>query len=437
MKSLINYKHLLLLLSPFVCAPLLAQQTYPLSVDELFSKGEANSLRIKESQIQQTIAAEREKTALTHRLPEINVGATGGYVGETTVFQQGLSRPTHPETPNWSQNYNIQLTQPLYNGGRIRNNIRQANLQKQIAALNLTTDKAELKLLLLRQYLNLIGYYKQKEVFARNVEESEVRLKDIRRMRKEGIVTRNDELRSELQLTNDKLNVEEAENSIAITSQQLNLILGLEESLLLQPDTLVLSTVAHVSDYEDYIRQASIHYPELQIARTNIEMAQNNVLLSKADNLPSLSLKAGNTLARPLSSSMTDVFANNWNIMLNLSYPLSSLYQNKHKIREAKQTVCLYQTMEEQVTQDVRIHVNSAYIRHREALRRVEALTLSVKQAEENYRIVRNRYLNQLSILTDLLDASNVRLEADLQLTKARTETLYTYYELQRSCGNL
>lgn len=437
MKSLINYRILLLLLPLLACAPLMAQQTYPLSVDELFSRGEENSLRIRESQIQQNIASERKKTALNNRLPDINIGATGGYVGETTLFQQGLAGATHPDTPNWSQNYNVQLTQPLYSGGRIRNNIRQASLEKQIAALNLTTDKAELKLLLLRHYLDLIAYYKQKEVFARNVEESEVRLKDIRRMRKEGVVTRNDEIRSELQLTHDRLNLEEAANSILLTSQQINLVLGLEESLLLQPDTLVLATVSHLSAYEEYICQASAHYPELRIARTNIEIAQNGVLLTKADNLPSLSLKAGNTLARPLSSSMTDVFANNWNILLNLSYPLSSLYHNKHRIREARQQVSLYQTREEQVMQDVRIRVKNAYIRHREAIRRVEALTLSVKQAEENYRIVRNRYLNQLSILTDLLDASSVRLEAELQLTTARTETLYTYYELQRSCGNL
>lgn len=437
MKSLTNYSILVILLFSAVSGPSMAQQTFPLSVDELFRKGEENSLRIKESEIQQTIATEREKTAFTNRLPDISVGATGGYMGEATLFQQGLSHPTHPETPNWSQNYNVQLTQPLYNGGKIRTSTRQASLQKQIAALNLITDKAELKLFLLRQYLNLICYYKQKEVFTRNVEESEVRLKDIRRMRKEGVVTRNDEIRSELQLTNDKLNVEEAENSIAITSQQLNLILGFEESLLLQPDTLVLAKVAHVSAYDDYIQLASVNYPELRIARANTEMAQNGILLSKADNLPSLSLKAGNTLARPLSSSMTDMFANNWNIMLSLSYHLSSLYQNKHKIREAKQNVSLYRTMEEQVMQNVRTRVNSAYIRHREALHRVEALTLSVKQAEENYRIVRNRYLNQLSILTDLLDASSVRLEAELQLTTARTEILYTYYELQRSCGNL
>ena len=67
----------------------------------------------------------------------------------------------------------------------------------------------------------------------------------------------------------------------------------------------------------------------------------------------------------------------------------------------------------------------------------MDALKLSAKQAEENYRIMRNRYLNQLAILTDLLDADNLRLDAELQLTTARTQVVYTYYELLRAIGEL
>ena len=74
--------------------------------------------------------------------------------------------------------------------------------------------------------MTLFSYYKQREVLARNIEESEHRLKDIRRMKKEGIVTRNDEIRSELQLTNDRLTYQEADNSISIASQQLDILLG-------------------------------------------------------------------------------------------------------------------------------------------------------------------------------------------------------------------
>ena len=81
--------------------------------------------------------------------------------------------------------------------------------------------------------------------------------------------------------------------------------------------------------------------------------------------------------------------------------------------------------------------MRAAYLRHKEALLQVEALKLSVRQAAENYRIMQNRYMNQLAILTDLLDADNLRLNAELQLTTARTQVIYTYYELQRAIGAL
>ena len=45
--------------------------------------------------------------------------------------------------------------------------------------------------------------------------------------------------------------------------------------------------------------------------------------------------------------------------------------------------------------------------------------------------------MNQLAILTDLLDANSVRLEVALQLTAARTRVVYTYYQLLRACGKI
>ncbi len=272
--------------------------------------------------------------------------------------------------------------------------------------------------------MTLFSYYKQREVLARNIEESEHRLKDIRRMKKEGIVTRNDEIRSELQLTNDRLAYQEADNSISIASQQLDILLGLDESQLIAPDTTLLYTAVSVSDYDTYVQLAYNNYPGMQIVRQQTLLAENDIRLTKANYLPSLSLHAGNTLARPLSTTLADMYNNNWNIGLSLSYNLSSLYQNKHKMHEARQAVQLQKYAEELLMQNIRIQIRTACTRHKEALNRIEALKLSVSQAEENYRIVQNRYLNQLSILTDLLDASSVRLDAELQLKRLRIRNI-------------
>ena len=180
-----------LLLVPLTTAA--QPQVRTLSIDELFRLGIENSLRMQASRIGETLAGERAKSARSERLPGLNVGLSGGYLGQPVVFQQGLTQATRPDTPNWSNNYNIDLSQPLYEGGKIRYSIRQADLERQIASLSTENDRAEIKMLLLQQYVALYNLYKQTEVLQQNIDESTRRLEDIRRMRNEGLVTRNDE----------------------------------------------------------------------------------------------------------------------------------------------------------------------------------------------------------------------------------------------------
>ena len=180
-----------------------------LTVDELFRLGVDNSLKLQADALDEAMAHERSRTARASRLPDLQIGLNGGVIGQPIVFQRGLSAATYPDTPDWSQNYAIDFTQPLYEGGRIRYTIRKADLEKRVAQLRTATDRADVKLSLLEQYMSLFSLYKQREVLMRNIEESELRLKDIRQMKKEGLITNNDVLRSEMQLTNDRLSLTE------------------------------------------------------------------------------------------------------------------------------------------------------------------------------------------------------------------------------------
>lgn len=213
-----------------------------LSVGQLFQLGIENSLHIQADRLSELQAEEQSRTS---RLPDLQLGLSGAYVGQPIVFQRGLSQPSRPETPDWSQSYALDFTQPIYQGGRIRRSIRKADIEKQIALLQTRTDEADIKLSLLQQYMSLFSYYKQREVLARNIEESERRLKDIKRLKAEGVITNNDVLRSELQLTTDRLALQETENTLVLLSQQLDILLGLDEHLYIIPDTSLLSQLTH------------------------------------------------------------------------------------------------------------------------------------------------------------------------------------------------
>ena len=264
-----------------------------------------------------------------------------------------------------------------------------------------------------------------------------MRLKDIRKMKEDGIITNNDVLRSELQLTNDRLALTEAENNIELCSMQLDILLGIDETLLIVPDTTLLAQTVMLPGYENCVADAYQNNPKMQIARQQNALAQTQTQAARNEYLPKISLYANNTLARPITRTMADQFSNSWNVGVKISYSLSSLYKNRKNVSERRSNELYYQNEEERMKQSLRITIRQAYLDHAEALQRVNALNLSVQQARENYRIVQNRYLGQLAILTDLLDANNVLLSAELELTVARVTALYTYYELLNACGRL
>lgn len=437
MKFWKNFKHFLtglILLAPL---PAATQPRLLLSVDSLLQLGMAQNVQLRILRQQEEMARSRAKTARTAKLPEVQVGLKGGYLGQPIVFREGLSHPTRPQSPHWLQNYEIDLSQPIYQGGRIRYSIEKADIEQKIAELQTLQNEADIKLALLEQYMQLFSLYKQQTVLARNIEESTKRLENIKSKKRQGLITNNDVLRSELQLTNDRLALQEVDNSLTLMSQQLDILLGLDEQTLIVPDTTLLRQINPTSDYADYLQKAYRDDWTMRRLRQETQLALNNQRLVKAEFLPQLSLYAGNTLARPITRTMADYYNNSWNIGLTLSYPLSSLYKNRHKLEEARLNIDASQQQEELRKQSLRMEIRTALIRHQEAQDRIKALELSVRQARENYRIMRNRYFGQLSILTDLLDANSVLLDAELQLTTARARVIYTYYELQKACGLL
>lgn len=82
------------------------------------------------------MAYERKRHAQTALLPDLEIGLKGGVIGQPVVFQEGLSHPTYPDTPNWSQNYTVDFNQPLYQGGKSAVPSVRQTLKKKSQACN-------------------------------------------------------------------------------------------------------------------------------------------------------------------------------------------------------------------------------------------------------------------------------------------------------------
>ena len=425
----------LLFAFPFICF----SQTFPLSMEELFKKGVEKSLSIQSAQLELYMSGDKVSIAKDKYLPDIQLNGQFGFVGQPTVLNKDLSYMSHPVTPDWQQSYQVSAIQPIYEGGRIRNTVEKTELEHKAEGLGLLKSKSAVKLKLAGIYLSLCNLYQQQDIYHHYIEEAKVRVKNIRKMHEEGTVTSNDVLRSEIQQSDYELAYKEIANNISIASQQLAIAMGMDETLLFVPDTTVLNQSPLVSNMEDYLSRAYTSNLDLELSKVRTDIAKKELNITKGGFLPSLSFVATNSLQRPIPyiAPTQDYFLNTWVMALKLSYTPSNLFSRKRVLSEAHYKISSQQLAEELQKQSIRMEVKVFYTHYIEALDRLHALEHTSLQSQDNYRIVDKKYFNQLAILTDLLDANLVRLNTTLELTKAKVNAAYAYYQLLDLCGEL
>ena len=410
-----------------------------ISIPELFKMAETNNQQLKISRIGMTAAGQRLDVVKTQRNPVLTAAATASYIGDVTVFSNDFSGKTTVPMPHFGNSFALQASQTVFKGGTIRNNIAIAGLQEQLAGLAYEKNSLDVKILLAGNYFDLFKMYNQRGVYQENIRLAQLRLFNINKMYKSGMVTKNDVIRNELLITNLGTAVQQLNNNIDILSQQLSIALGLSEQTYILPDTTILSNKPNANGLQEYLDLAYQQYPELRSAELSNRIAERNVALAKADRLPSINLNAGNSMVRPLTTSMParDMYSNGWQAGVGLSFNISSLYNAPKNISLAKTQQSQQLAMAEQLRQNTEISVKAAFIKHREAKQLLQSAEKSLQLATENFRIVEKKYLNQMALLTDLMDATNVRLEAELQQKNAEISIIYTYYQLQKTTGSL
>lgn len=247
----------------------------------------------------------------------------------------------------------------------------------------------------------------------------------------------SDITRHELRLQNLKLALIELNNTYNIINYQLVLTLALPENTVIQPVTSVLDTDFSLVEENNLMNMALENRSELKIASKEKEIASKDVRLAKSDYYPSIAIFANNHYDGPIMIEVP-VINNNfdyWMVGVGINYNLSSLYKTPRKVKLAESAMNLATEKEELQLENARNAVYSAYTKYKESYEKLSVHETSLTLAEENYRIINNRYLNDLVLITEMLDASTTKLNAELEVVNARIDIVYRYYALLRELG--
>lgn len=410
---------------------------YPLPMDQALQMALNNHQQLKISQAEIAISRSQEEVTKLQRTPTASFSANAFYLGDALVLDKDLTKVQTIEMPHFGNTFALQASQLLYKGGAIGKSIELAELQTQLAELDLENDTQAIKFLVISNYLDIIRAINQLEVLERNKVLAEQRQGNIKTQYEQGMITRNEVIRGELQIKNLEQSILTAKNNYAILSNQLGIAIGITEEVLIIPENIAMTFP--MKTLPQYKELAYSSHPGIRSAKHQIGIAEKNIDLVQTDKIPAISAFGGYNMQRPLTTStpVMDMYTNTFQAGISLSYNIDNLFRTKKRVHVAENQSWVAREALELTRQNIELGLNTAFIKYNEAVKQEKLMEESKQLANENYKIIEAKYLNQLVITAEMTDATNAKLEAELQHANAKISVAFQYYNLIKATGNL
>lgn len=433
-----NIKTALSLVIALFPALFFSQEIKQLTADEVAELAVQNHQQLKVSAQNIDIARQNTEVVKLQKLPNITASTSQFYLGDAVAIDKDFSNSTNVLMPHYGSSYAVQATQLIFKGGLVNKSIEMAGLREQLSKLDLEKNKQDVKLLVISNYLDIYKILNQEAVFQNNKKLAQERLKNIQKFYQQGMVTRNEVIRGELAIKNLDQGILTLKNNKKILNYNLSIALGLPTDTEIVPVESLQNKESGIG-IEYYVNLAHDSNPLLKSAKTNIDVADKNIEIIKTDRMPAISGFGGYSLQRPITTRnpVLDMYSGGWQTGISLSYNIDNLFKTKEKVKlgelqktQANDAMTLTQ-------QNIDMAVNAAYTKYQESIQQAEILNDAKKLAEENYKITEAKYLNQLAVQAEMIDAQNQKLQSELDYANGEINVLYQYYNLLKSTGTL
>lgn len=428
-----NKRLIVLLCLAALCSQCLYAQTRQMGIDEMFRLADEQSKSVQTYRTGADAADEALRAAKAQHLPDISVSLSASYLGDGRIWDRDFGNGMKVDMPHFGNNFTLEAQQVVYSGGAISSGIRQAELAKTLAQLDMQKNVQEIRFMLVGNYLDLYKLDNQMKVLEKNIGLTEQVIANMKARREQGTVLKNDITRYELQREQLKLQLSRVADMRKIANHQLATTLHLPEGTVISPDTTLLEQQITALTENDWQQAAKANNIDLKQAQASISMNEQKVRQERAELLPHIAIVTEEHLDGPVTIEVPalDNNFNYWYIGIGIKYNLSSLFKNNRRMKQARLNVRRAREQHELAQEQVNNAVQAGYVNFLTAFTDLRTQENSVKLADENYAVTNHRYKNEMALLTDMLDASNTKLGADLDLVNARINVVYNFYKMK------
>ncbi len=415
-----------------------AQTSRNLSLQEAIQLSIQNSHKLAASgaRIQQAIAS--WDAAKENRLPEVSASGSLLWLNNPNISLK-TGKPGNDSsgsTPHVNEAAYAMVNAgiPIYAGGKLKYGIESAKYLKEAAVLDAARDTSAIIYNTIEAYTNLYKAGVTVSVVRENLVQALHRDSVLMRLENNGLLARNDRLKAQLQSSNIEVSLLEVQNNTKLAMINMNLLLGLPEQTELVLDSASFESIPEnitLSELEQY----SVTNRQDVLALNQREKAANSgILVAKADWYPQVSITGGYIAAYiPHLLTLTNAI----NAGVGVKYSISSLWKTKTKIAAAKAKLDELQANELQLKDAIKMQVNQSFEGYLLQEQKLPVYQKAVSQAEENYRITKNKFDNDLVNMTNLLDANVLLLQSHINLAVAKADLYLAYHKLLQTAGKL
>lgn len=437
--AIFSLKTKLFLLSLAIPVMLQAQNVKQLSLQEAIDLGIANSKNLKLAQQKIDEAVAKLAVVKDNSLPSATASFMYNHAEiPTNTLQIGGGNPIH--LPNRADAFvgTAAVQELVYGGGKLKYALESTKLLKEVAQLDADKNKEEVSYAVVNNYFSLYKLLQSKKVIAQNLSAIAKQLKQAQRFYEQGLVTKNDVLRFQLQQANVSLTELEVENNRKIVNYNLDILLGLPENTAIELKGID-EVLPQLTAFSSYLNTALSGRQELQQLSLQYKAADYNIKSIKANTLPTVGLGANLYYVNPSGKFIpgNQQFIMPITLGANISWNIGSLWTNKNKISEAKVQQLEIDTQKDILADNVKTELNKNYQNYQLAVQKIAVLETSIAQATENDRLLESKYQNNIASAIDRIDAETLLYQAKINLELAKADAKLAYYTLLKSTGKI
>jgi len=395
-----------------------AGDTLLLSLEESVRLAVANNsgLRITREKVSEAGAAVDEARAAF--LPQLTGSAgytrldTAPYIPSSRLRMFGGSgSPADGAVPDritigLRDNYaaSLELRQPLFAAGRIKNTYDISRLAGSAAESELDRTTADLIFETKKAYLECIEAQELEKVARETVRQLEAHLNDLQAMFGAGLAATNDVLKTKVYHSDAKLTLIKARHAIHLADKRLCNIIDVPLTTEIILTSRVDTAAAVAIDLDAAVEAAIARRPELASIEYRRLMMEKEIEIERNGYLPTVALFAKLGYQYP-DREYERSFYSSWALGVTAEMNVFDWGETVYRARQSKSRLRQIEIAAQSLRESITLDVTRTYLTLLDAWSGISVARENATQAEENYRVTNEKFKEGLATNTDLLDA--------------------------------